>query len=87
MRWRLLSEEKGGLATPVFAKTDQWEKELDRFRQEIGKLKEDLRTQPVGFGAVGEDGYKTATQIDLTVNRFLRLWDKYHDNNEKQQCS
>lgn len=82
MIWKKLSEEKGGLAIPVFAKTEQWERELIRFRQEIGKLKEDLRTQPVGFGSAGEDGYRLATQIDLSVNRFLRMLEKNIENEE-----
>lgn len=70
------------MATPVFAKPELWERELLKFRQEIGKLKEDLRTQPINFGSAGEDGYRLATQIDLSVNRFLRIIEKSVENEE-----
>lgn len=58
------------MAIPVLALS--WEHQLLRFREEIGRLKEDLKTPPNVCPAL-DDNYRLATQIDLAVNRFLRL--------------
>jgi hypothetical protein len=59
------------LGTQVFAQ--RWERELRRFRDELGKLREDLKTQPAIENSGKDDSYRMATQIDLAVSRFLRI--------------
>ena len=50
-----------------------FEKELQKFQQEIGEIKKDLLLNACAANIGDEESYKLATKIDLTVNRLLRM--------------
>lgn len=46
---------------------------LDTLRREIGALRQELMESGQVPSAAEDDNYRLATQLDLLVNRFLRL--------------
>lgn len=46
---------------------------LSSIRQEIGALRQELSAPDQSKLSLAEDSYRLATQIDLMVNRYLRL--------------
>ncbi len=46
---------------------------LDTLRREIGALRQELMESGQVPSAAEDDNYRLATQIDLLVNKFLRL--------------
>ncbi len=50
-----------------------FENEIYKFQQEIGEIKQDLRTDDSKVSLEDQDSYRLATKIDLTVSRLMRI--------------
>ena len=57
---------------------------LDRLREEIGAIRRELSEAPSGPAAVDEDSYRLATEIDLLVAKFLRLFARTEERGESE---
>lgn len=64
------------MATPEY-ETDRGQSDLtlhlDTLRREIGALRQELMESGQVPSTAGDDNYRLATQVDLLVNKFLRL--------------
>jgi hypothetical protein len=49
------------------------EKDITKFQEEIGEIKQDLLTEAISTDLNDEESYRLATKIDLTVSRLLRI--------------
>ena len=55
---------------------------LDRLREEIGAIRRELSEASSGPAAADEDSYRLATEIDLLVTKFLRIFARAQEGAE-----